>query len=224
MAYGVSAAVNSGLFQQVFVSSDDLEIGRVAEWYGAEFVERPPELATDTAKSIDAVTHVLGIATQKGIRAEFLCQILPNCPLVTSADVIEHWNSFRSENRLFQISVVNYRCVYPEWALVADGEGRGRWFWGTEFLRRSQDLSRATCPTGAAWFARCEDLIAQNTFYGLPFHLKLIDSNRGVDIDDEEDLNLADLLVHGLTTRDGRSPLEKMKQSYLTRGQSCTTV
>ena len=31
MAYGVSAAVNSGLFQKVFVSSDDREIGRVAE-------------------------------------------------------------------------------------------------------------------------------------------------------------------------------------------------
>jgi len=59
MAYGVSAAVNSGLFEQVIVSSDDPEIGRVAKWYGAEFIERPPELASDTAKSIDAVTHVL---------------------------------------------------------------------------------------------------------------------------------------------------------------------
>ncbi|MFZ0294703.1 MAG: hypothetical protein WAL52_13945, partial [Candidatus Sulfotelmatobacter sp.] len=57
MAYGISAAVNSGLFEKVVVSSDDAEIGRVGQWYGAEFIERPAELATDTAKSIDAVTH-----------------------------------------------------------------------------------------------------------------------------------------------------------------------
>jgi CMP-N-acetylneuraminic acid synthetase len=224
MAYGVSAAVNSGLFQKVFVSSDDREIGRVAEWYGAELVERPPELATDTAKSIDAVTHVLGIAAERGIQPDCVCQVLPNCPLVTSADVIEHWNIFRRENRSFQISVVNYRCVYPEWALAADKEGRGQWLWGSQFLTRSQELSRAVCPTGAVWWVRRAELLAQNTFYGSPFHLQEIDSNRGVDIDDDEDLNLADLLVRGLTERDSRSPLETMKASYFQRGQTCSTV
>jgi CMP-N-acetylneuraminic acid synthetase len=224
MAYGVAAAVNSGLFQKVFVSSDDREIGSVAEWYGAEFVERPPELATDTAKSIDAVTHVLRVAEERGIRPESICQVLPNCPLVTSADVVEHWDSFRKTNRSFQISVVNYRCVYPEWALAADEEGRGQWLWGSQFLTRSQELSRATCPTGAVWWARRAELLAQNTFYGSPFHLQEIDANRGVDIDDDEDLNLADLLVRGLTERDGHSPLETMKASYLQRGQTCTTA
>ncbi|MGP0021537.1 MAG: cytidylyltransferase domain-containing protein [Candidatus Sulfotelmatobacter sp.] len=221
MAYGVAAAVNSGLFQKVFVSSDDREIGGIAEWYGAAFIERPPELATDTAKSIDAVTHVLRTVAERGIQPEFICQVLPNCPLVTSADVVEHWNDFRAGNRSFQISVVNYRCVYPEWAMAADKEGRGQWLWGSRFLTRSQDLSRAVCPTGAVWWARREELLAQNTFYGSPFHLKEIDSNRGVDIDDDEDLNLADLLVRGLTERDGRSPLEPMNTSYFQRGRSC---
>lgn len=224
MAYGLSAAVNSGLFQKVFVSSDNREIGTVAEWYGAEFIERPPELATDTAQSIDAVTHVLRTAAERGIQPECICQILPNCPLVTSADVIEHWNIFHRENRSFQISVVNYRCVYPEWALAADKEGRGEWIWGRKFLTRSQDLSRAVCPTGAVWWARRAELLEQNTFYGSPFHLQLIDSNRGVDIDDDEDLNLADLLVRGFTGRDGRSPLETARASYFQRGQSCSTV
>jgi CMP-N-acetylneuraminic acid synthetase len=220
MAYGVAAAIHSELFQKVFVSSDDPEIGRVAEWYGAEFIERPAELATDTAQSIDAVTHVLRVSEAKGVQSEWLCQILPNCPLVTSADVVEHWEKFRTARRSFQISVVNYRCVYPEWALAGDVEGRGRWLWGREFLTRSQDLSSAVCPTGAVWWARREDLLAQNTFYGEPFHLQLIDANRGVDIDDDDDLRLAELLVRGLTDRDGRSPLEKMKESYLLRGKT----
>jgi len=66
--------------------------------------------------------------------------------------------------------------------------------------------------------------MSQNTFYGSPFHLQKIDSNRGVDIDDEEDLNLAELLVRGLTDKLGRSPLEMMKTSYFQGSPSCETA
>ena len=154
MAYGVSAAVNSGLFEKVIVSSDDAEIGRVAEWYGAEFVARPPELATDTAKSIDAITHVLRALAAGATCPASMCQVLPNCPLVTSADVIEHERRFREGSRMFQISVVTYRCVYPEWAMVDNEAGHGRWRFGAEFFVRSQELARSFCPTGAVWWAR----------------------------------------------------------------------
>jgi CMP-N-acetylneuraminic acid synthetase len=215
MAYGVSAAVNSGMFETVIVSSDDPEIGRVARWYGAEFIERPPELATDTAKSIDAVTHVLRTLGDRGSLPDSLCQVLPNCPLVTRADIVDHGRLFREGNRSFQISVVTYRCVYPEWAMVADAEGRGRWALGKEFVGRSQDCARTFCPTGAVWWARRTELLRQNTFYGSPFHLAEIDANRGVDIDDEEDLRLSELLALGLKARDGSSPLEMPeKESY----------
>lgn len=220
MAYGIAAAVNSGLFEKVIVSSDDAEIARVARWYGAEFMERPPELATDTAKSVDAVTHVLKALAANGQSPASLCQILPNCPLVTSADIVGHGRLFHEGRRSFQISVVTYRCVYPEWAMVEDGQGQGRWKFGQEFLVRSQELARSFCPTGAVWWARCADLLEQNTFYGSPYYLAEIDANRGVDIDDEEDMRLAELLVLGLTARDGRSPLEAMKESYFSRGQS----
>jgi CMP-N-acetylneuraminic acid synthetase len=225
MAYGISAALNSGLFEKVIVSSDDAEIGRVAQWYGAEFVERPPELATDTAKSIDAVTHVLRTLRHRGVSPDSLCQVFPNCPLVTSADILDHEKLFRERNRTFQISVVTYRCVYPEWAMLADEEGRGQWALGKEFLGRSQDCARTFCPTGAVWWARCADLIAQNTFYGSPFHLAEMDANRGVDIDDDEDLRLSELLVLGLQARGGRSPLEApAMKSYLHQGPSSAKV
>jgi CMP-N-acetylneuraminic acid synthetase len=214
MAYGISAAVNSGLFEKVIVSSDDQEIGRVAERYGAEFIRRPAELATDSAKSIDAITHVLKTLAATGVYPQNLCQILPNCPLVTSKDVIDHQQLFLQRRCSFQISVVTYRCVYPEWAMVEDAESHGQWLFSRDFLVRSQELSKTFCPTGAVWWARCEELLKQNTFYGTPYHLAEIDANRGVDIDDEEDLRLAELLVLGLTSRDDRSPLEPVRKSY----------
>jgi hypothetical protein len=47
-----------------------------------------------------------------------------------------------------------------------------------------------------------------------------MDANRGIDIDDEEDLQLAELLVHGLTARDGKSPLEPVRRDAFATGDA----
>jgi CMP-N-acetylneuraminic acid synthetase len=208
LAYSVAAALNSGLFAQVIVSSDDPAVGRIAEWYGAVFMLRPPELATDSAQLVDVARNVLDLLRCRGIEPEAICQCMPNCPLVRSADIIQHWRTFNDGDRLFQISVVPYRGVYPHWAVVSDDQRGGRWLFGKNNLVRSQELPPTFCPTGAIWWARTRDFLAQNAFYGSPFYLAPMDPNRGMDIDDEEDLKLAELLVHGLTVRDGESPLE----------------
>ncbi len=215
LAYSVSAALNSDLFAEVIVSSDDPAIGRIAQWYGATFVLRPPELASDSAQLVDVARHVLDVLRSRGLEPEAICQCMPNCPLVRSADIVEHCRMFNSGERLFQISVIPYRGVYPHWAVVTDEQQRGGWLFANPSSVRSQDLPSTFCPTGAIWWARTKDFLAQNAFYGSPFHLAPMDPNRGIDIDDEEDLKLAELLVHGLTVRDGGSPLEPARrQSY----------
>ncbi len=220
LAYAVSAALHSGLFAEVVVSSDDPAIGRMAESYGAVFILRPSELASDSAQLVDVARHVLDVLRARGMEPDAICQCMPNCPLVRSEDILEHWKIFESGERRFQISVVPYRGVYPHWAVVADDEHRGRWLLGDERYRvRSQDLPRTFCPTGAIWWARTEDFLAQNAFYGSPFHLAPMDANHGIDIDEEEDLQLAELLVHGLTGRDGESPLEPVHHAAFASGR-----
>jgi CMP-N-acetylneuraminic acid synthetase len=220
LAYSVSAALNSGLFAKVIISSDDPAIGRIAEWYGATFMLRPPELANDTAQLVDVARYILDVLRSRGIEPEAICQCMPNCPLVRSEDIVEHWRVFNDNDRerLFQISAIPYRGVYPQWAVIADDQRIGRWLFGERSLVRSQDLQPTFCPTGAIWWARTKDFLEQNAFYGSPFHLAPMDANRGVDIDDEEDLKLAELLVHGLTVRDGVSPLEPVNHNTYVLG------
>ncbi len=217
LAYSVSAALNSRLFAQVIVSSDDPSVGRIAEEYGAVFMLRPSELATDSATLVDVARHVLDVLRCRGMEPAAFCQCMPNCPLVRSADIIEHWQLFKDGDRLFQISVVPYRGVYPHWAIISDDRQGGRWLFGESNLLRSQQLPTVFCPTGAIWWARTRDFLAQKAFYGSPFSLAPMDANRGIDIDDEEDFKLAELLVHGLTARDGESPLEPTHHCALAR-------
>ncbi len=208
LAYGIAAARNSRLFERVLVSTDDPEIGAIACWYGAEYLPRPPAYADDSADLVPVGVHALETLEAEGLRPDALCVLLPNCPLRRSEDIVAQYQLFQEERRAFQISVVPYRSVYPHWALLASEEGRGSWLFGWQYVVNSQDLQTAYCPTGAVWWARTEPFLAQRAFYGDPFHLAIMDANRGIDLDRGEDLELADLLVRGLRDRDGESPLE----------------
>lgn len=205
IAYTIAAARNSGLFRHVVVSTENHEIAAVARAYGAEVAKRPPELASDSAGLVEVAVHAL---SEFGARdGEAFCQLMPNCPLRRASDIHAHWEAFADGQRKFQISAVPFRVVYPQWSLAIAGDGTGSWYYG-ENLGPSQELPILVCPTGAMWWARWADFLAQRRFYGRPFHVQVMDANRGIDIDTPEDLELAELLVRGLRDRYGVDPLE----------------
>ncbi len=208
LAYTIAAAINSYLFDKVIVSTDDPLIATIAQWYNAEYLLRPSNLATDRASLVDVANHLLDNLEQQNIPVDALCQLMPNCPLKTSQDIIKHYNLFNSNQRSFQISVVNYRGVYPHWALQKNERGEGNWVFGSQYLIPSQELGKVYCPTGAIWWVKAQDFKKQKAFYGNPFYLELIDANRGIDIDEKEDLELAEILVRGIRDKNKISPLE----------------
>ena len=60
IVWTIRAAKESGCCTQVMVSTDDPEIAAVARDFGAEVPWlRPPELATDTASSVDVALHAI---------------------------------------------------------------------------------------------------------------------------------------------------------------------
>ena len=61
LSYVLSEAKKCKFFDGIYVSTDDQEIADVTALFGVEVIRRPEELATDTAKSIDAVRHALTV-------------------------------------------------------------------------------------------------------------------------------------------------------------------
>lgn len=59
IAYTIASALDAGIFADVVVSTDSPEIARVSQRYGANVVDRPAELATETAPDIEWVLHVM---------------------------------------------------------------------------------------------------------------------------------------------------------------------
>ena len=208
LAYTIAAAINSGLFNRIVVSTDDEEISDVAVSHGAEVIERPAELANDQATLVDVTIHALEYLKVTPESVEAFCQLMPNCPLRLSTDIRAQYEVFTTERRAFQISAVPFRSMYPQWSLEMNDGGIGRWYFGEKYLTLSQELHPLVCPTGAIWWMRTREFFEQRRFYGDPFHVYLMDANRGLDIDTQEDLELAEILVRGLREKSGASPLE----------------
>jgi CMP-N-acetylneuraminic acid synthetase len=197
MAHTIAAARASERFAAVVVSTDSPRYVAVARHYGASAILRPPELATDTADLVGVTLHALASLREGGLDPEIVCLLMPCCPLRRSVHIQQHFEIFERLDRRFQISVVRYRGVYPEWAMSRDPEGRIAAYWGEDYFRRSQELPELVCPSGALWVARTADFRAQRTFYGSPLHGEILPDPAGIDIDEPEDLELALALAHG---------------------------
>jgi CMP-N-acetylneuraminic acid synthetase len=212
LAYTVAAARQAGVFEEVVVSTDSPRYAEVAEHYGARALERPAELASHTADLVGTTEHALDDWAARGTAPDVLCLLMPCCPLRRSAQVRAHISAFAEAGRSFQLSVVDYAASHPHWALARDEEGHIDAFFGWEHFKRSQELQKVYCPSGAIWIVSVVAFREQRAFYGKPLHGEPLPFPDGMDIDEPEDLELAAALVDGFRAQ-GRELLEPIEAS-----------
>lgn len=94
IAYSIETALRSGLFDEVVVSTDDLEIGKAAAFHKARPLPRPPALACDEVGTQDVMRHALReIAAEGDCLIDYACCIYATCPLLTVEDLERGWTA-----------------------------------------------------------------------------------------------------------------------------------
>ena len=89
IVYSIEQAIATKLFDQIVVSSDSKEIREVALANGATFcVDRPAELATDTAPKLPAIKHCVENAEKKFGQFDVIIDLDATAPLRESSDII----------------------------------------------------------------------------------------------------------------------------------------
>lgn len=192
IAWTVEAAIDSQLFDQILVSTDDAEIADVAKSHGAS-VPFLRELASDDHTPVSTAT-VHGLRQAQAYWNETydtVVQLMPSCPLRTARHIIAAVDHFESAGHAFQISCFRYGWMNPWWATKLDANGKPQWLFGDMHHKRSQELEDLFCPTGAIWIAKAEALLTNGTFYGPEHIFYPMEWTAAVDIDDVEDLNMA---------------------------------
>lgn len=83
-------------FDKIIVSTDDSEIKHVSLEYGAEVIDRPKELATDTALAMDAIRHVVESLEANGEQIEYIYILEATSPLRRKSDITQCMKILRS--------------------------------------------------------------------------------------------------------------------------------
>ena len=127
-----------------------------------------------------------------------VAQMMGNCPMVTSDNIQYMQDNFTQNKMSSQISCFKYGWMNPWWACKLTSDGKPRPIFEKMQGQRSQELEELYCPSGALWIADSSKLKKYGTFY-MPDHKMVeIPWKNAIDIDNYEDLEMAQLLANQL--------------------------
>jgi len=196
ISYTIQSALDSGIFDQVVVTTDSPKIAAVAKQFGADVpFLRDPELSDDFTPVSLATLDTLMRLDPEGNKFTTIVQLMPNCPLRTAQDIRDAYLNFSNSGADSMVSVTRYDWLNPWWALEMNQEGTILPIFSDRLNERSQDLPELFCPTGAIWLAKTRELRDHKTFHIDGRIGYVMTWEHAIDIDDERDWSLAELLM-----------------------------
>lgn len=190
IAYSIEVALESKLFDEVMVSTDDHEIAEIAEQYGAlvPFM-RSSQNADDHATTMDVIQEVLSVYQEQNRTYKHVCCIYPTAPLLTIKDLNKGYLMLTEGG--FDTVLPVSAFSYPIWRSLKLENGKAMMNWAEHALSRSQDLPIAYHDAGQWYWLKTNNplksLFTENT------GAVVIEEERVQDIDTISDWQLAEM-------------------------------
>jgi len=198
IAWSIEAALQSGCFDQVIVSTDDTEIAEVARQYGAQvpFV-RPVELSDDHTGTTAVITHATNWFAAQGQMPEQVCCLYATAPFVATADLQTGLQILIDTGCDYAFSVTSYAFPIQRAIRITEAK-RVEMFDPTHFSTRSQDLEEAYHDAGQFYWGRASAWLANKLIFGPDSAPVLLPRHRVQDIDTPEDWTRAEWMFKAL--------------------------
>lgn len=196
IAWSIEAAVQSGCFTHIIVSTDDEEIAEVARSYGAKVpFMRPAELADDYTGTVPVIKHAVEWFEEHEGKIYYVCCIYPTAPFVMSNDIIKGHELITKNDCDYVITVTMYN--YPiQRALKIDRDGYTNMFYPEKYETRSQDLEEAYHDAGQFYWGKAEAWKEQKPVLNALSLPVVLPNHRVQDIDTLQDWKRAELLFY----------------------------
>ena len=195
--YTIDAARQSKYIDYVFVSTDDAEIADVSKKFGAKVpFLRPEELASDTAKTIDAVLHAIETLRKAGETFDNLVLLQPTSPLRTAEDIDGAVETFYQNNRRSVVSVsevIDHPILIRTIEQTPEGERLKPLLEGSSTVRR-QDMPPYYRVNGSIYINPIEEINSTTSFNDNPIPFVMSPSH-SIDIDEPLDLKIAEWIT-----------------------------
>lgn len=200
IAYAIEAALNSGLFDRVLVSTDDAEIVETALQYGAEApFTRPANLADDHTPTVPVIAHAITACEELGWDITAACCIYPGVPFIEIGDLSKTWELLEESDAGYAFPVTEFPSAIQR-ALKRSAEGTVTPFFPEHELTRTQDLEMAYHDAGQFYWGKRDAWLNHPRIHsngvGHP-----IPNWRVVDIDTPDDWIRAELFHRALVNQ-----------------------
>ncbi len=200
IAYSIQACLDSGLFSQVIVSTDDAEIAKISKKYGAEvpFMSSKKN-SDDHAGTEEVVMEVLTKLNQSNNGSDRYCVIYPTAPMLSKELLKRTYKEFVQKNSdaLFTIAKFDYpvqRSLKLKNNLIS--------FWMPKHEKsRSQDLQPHYHDVGQLYWIKTASFLKQKKLFMKKTFGHVIPGELVQDIDTPEDWKAAELKMKILKSR-----------------------
>ena len=191
MAYSIEAALNSGLFDVVMVSTDSEEFAKVARLYGAEVpFMRSAETANDFASTADVINEVLDNYQNQNRSFDIVSCIYSTAPFVTPERLREAYSLIKND---IDSSFAAVAYSYPVQRSLRMKENRIFMAYPEYVNSRSQDLEPFYHDAGQFYFSTVEAFRKNNDFWGDNTTAVILSDLEVQDLDTQTDWELAEL-------------------------------
>ena len=190
--YSIEAALESKIFDEVMVSTEDEEIREIAENCGAKIpFMRSEKTAGDMAMTHEVILEVLAEYEKLGKTFDYVCCIYPTAPFITATKLQESLTKLKETNADTVLPVVAFS--FPPQRCFVINDGNAEFKWPENRLVRSQDLERWYHDCGQYYFVRTDRFLETHNLIMAHTVPVIVDEMEVQDIDNYEDWELAEL-------------------------------
>ncbi|EUB85795.1 pseudaminic acid cytidylyltransferase [Pseudomonas sp. GM30] len=191
----IRTALDSGLFEQVVVSTDDAEIAELALVHGAQVpFLRPAELADDFTGTAAVIVHAL----QQLPAFDYACCVYATAPLLQARFLRQGFELLQQHpDKAFAFSVCSFGFPVQR-ALTLDGQGALTALYPEFRHTRSQDLPDAFQDAGQFYWGRSEAWLRGEVLYSSASLPVILPRHLVQDIDTLQDWKRAEYLYAAL--------------------------
>ena len=197
MNYTIEAALKSGCFSTVMVSTDSNYYAQIAVKSGAEVpFLRSEEMSSDSASSWDTVREVLEKYSEQGITYDYVALLQPTSPLRNEDDIKGVVGLLRREGVKAVVTVTE--VDHPvQWCFTMPADHSMHEFAKSPFnYMRRQDLEVFYRENGAVFLVNAQKIMNPGyNFYADGCFGYIMPRDRSTDIDSEIDFKLAEILI-----------------------------
>lgn len=196
LAYSIDAAKASGIFDEIYVSTDSREYADIALHYGASVpFLRSTENSTDTASSWDTVKEALHRYNEEGYSFDMVTLLQPTTPLRTGEDIIKAYEIYRRDqaNSVVGVCEVDHS---PLWCnTLPDDHSLCRFIRPEAMNRQRQSLDTYYRINGAIYMVNTGYLMHCSNIYEEKSVAYIMEREHSVDIDDALDFIIAEAIM-----------------------------